>query len=309
MKRRDYLKSLAVTGAAVVAGGGFGLEMFAQETTADGKCDLAAVMGGEPDVMFKKAIEAFGGMSQFVKRGQKVVIKPNIGWDKKPELAANTNPILVKEMIKECLAAGASEVVVFDNTCDDWRKSYENSGIEAAVLEAGGKIVPGNDERYYRDVELPQGKALKKTKIHEAILTCDVWFNVPVLKHHQGTHMTIALKNYMGIVWDRRAFHSSDLQQSIADSCTYIKRPALNVVDAYRVMKENGPKGINEADAVVTKALFVSPDIVAVDTAAVRFFNQVVQMPLEAVSHIAKAQEHKLGTMDIDKLNVRRIRV
>jgi len=309
MKRREYLKSLAVTGAAVVTGGGFGLDMFAQETNPDGKCDLVAVMGGEADVLFQKAMEAFGGMSKFVKKGQKVVIKPNIGWDKKPELAANTNPVLIKEMVQECLAAGASEVVVFDNTCDDWRKCYANSGIEAAVLEAGGKIVPGDNERYYREIELPQGKALKKTKIHEALLACDVWFNVPVLKHHSGTHMTIALKNYMGIVWDRRDFHSSDLQQSIADACTYVKRPVLNVVDAYRVMKENGPKGRSDTDAVVTKALFASPDIVAVDTAAVKFFNQVIEMPLEAVTHIAKAQEHKLGTMDIDKLNVRRIRV
>ena len=309
MKRRDYLKSLAATGAAVVTGSGFSLEMFAQETNPDGKCDLAAVMGGEPDVMFQKAIAAFGGMSQFVKKGQKVVIKPNIGWDKKPEAGANTNPILVKAMVKECLTAGASEVVVFDNTCDEWRKCYENSGIEAAVLEAGGKIVPGNDERYFREVELPQGKALKKAKIHEAILACDVWINAPVLKHHQGTRMTIALKNYLGIIWDRRVCHSSDLQQSIADIATYTKRPVLNVVDAYRVMKENGPKGVSEADAVVMKALFASPDIVAVDTAAVKFVNQIVETPLDAVSHIAKAQELKLGTMDIDKLNVRRIRV
>jgi len=307
MKRREYLTTLAAAGAAVAAGN-FD-ELFAQETPPDDKCDLAAVMGGEPDVMFQKAIEAFGGMPQFVKRGQKVVIKPNIGWDKKPEFAANTHPLLVKEMVKQCLAAGAAEVVVFDNTCDEWRKCYENSGIEAAVLEAGGKIVPGNDERYYKEVELPQGKSLKKAKIHEALLACDVWFNVPVLKHHQGTHMTSAMKNYLGIVWDRRVFHSTDLQQCIADCCTYSKRPVLNVVDAYRVLKGNGPKGRSEADAVVTKALFASPDIVAVDTAAAKFFNQVANIPLESVTHIAKAQEHKLGTMDIDKIAVRRIRV
>ena len=307
MKRREYLTTLAAAGVAAAAGN-FD-ELFAQETPPDGKCDLAAVRGGEPDVMFQKAIEAFGGMSQFVKKGQKVVVKPNIGWDKKPESAANTHPLLVKEMVKQCLAAGAAEVVVFDNTCDGWRGCYENSGIEAAVLEAGGKMMPGNDERYYKEVELPQGKSLKKTKIHEAILACDVWFNVPVLKHHQGTYMTISMKNYLGIVWDRRIFHSTDLQQCIADCCTYVKRPILNVVDAYRVLKSNGPKGRSEADAVVTKALFAAPDIVAVDTAAAKFFNQVANISLESVTHIAKAQEHKLGTMDIDKLNVRRIRV
>ena len=117
MKRRDCLKSLAATSAAMVTGGGFGAEVFAQETNE--KCDLVAVMGGEPDEMFKRAIAALGGMSQFVKKGQKVVIKPNIGWDRRPEFAGNTNPVLIKEMVKACLAEGASEVVVFDNTCDD----------------------------------------------------------------------------------------------------------------------------------------------------------------------------------------------
>jgi uncharacterized protein (DUF362 family) len=309
MKRREYLKSLVVTGAAVATGNGLGADVFAQEAKSDEKCDLVAVMGGEPDEMFNRAIAAFGGMSRFVKKGQKVVVKPNIGWDKKPEFAGNTNPTLVKTMVKACLDAGASEVVVFDNTCDSWRKCYENSGIEAAVLEVGGKVVPGNDERFYKEVELPKGKSLKKAKIHEVLLACDVWFNVPILKHHGGTHMTISMKNYMGIVWDRRVFHSTELQQCIADICTHTKRPALNIVDAYRVLKSNGPKGRSEADAVVTKALFASPDIVAVDTASAKFFSQIANIPLESVGHIAKAQELELGTMDIDKLNVRRIRI
>ncbi len=110
----------------------------------DGAYDVVAmVMGGEPDIMFQKAIAAFGGMKNYVKSGQKVVIKPNIGWNRKPEIAANTNPILVAEMVKQCLAAGAKEVVVFDHTCDGWADSYKNSGIEDAVKEAGGVMVPG----------------------------------------------------------------------------------------------------------------------------------------------------------------------
>lgn len=309
MKRSEFLKTMAVTGAAVTVHGVGGLDVLAQESSSGGKCDLVAVMGGEPDVMFQKAIAEFGGMGAFVKKGQKVVIKPNIGWDKKPEMAANTNPILVKEMVRQALEAGAAEVVVFDNTCDNWRKTYENSGIEAAVLEAGGKMLPGNDVSYYVDVDLPQGVKLKKAKIHKAIVDCDVWFNVPVLKTHGGAKMTISLKNYMGIVHDRRIFHSTDLQQCIADSCTYAKRPALNVIDAYRTMTQNGPRGKSEADAVVTKALFASPDIVAADTAAVMFFNSVKAMPLDNVSHIAKAEELKLGTTKLESLNIKRIKV
>ncbi|NLO72250.1 MAG: DUF362 domain-containing protein [Porphyromonadaceae bacterium] len=320
MDRRKFLRSLALTGAAAVGGtvaikedGKMGI--LTQSVNAQTKrraaanYDLVAVLGGEPEAMFLKAIAEMGGMGKFIKKGDKVVVKPNIGWDKTPELAANTNPKLVSAVIKECFKAGAKEVVVFDHTCDDWRKAYANSGIEAAAKAAGAKVVPAHQESYYRQVSLPNGKSLKSTKIHEAIVNCDKWINIPVLKNHGGAQMTIAMKNYMGIVWDRGFFHANDLQQCIADVCTYAKRPVLNIVDAYRLMKTSGPRGRSAADVVLTKGLFLSQDIVAVDTAAVNFFSQVRDMPLNKVTHISKAQDHKLGIMDLSKLKVRRVRV
>ncbi len=297
---------MVATGASAAVLNTNGLKVLAQEAAA-GTPDLVAVLGGEPEVMFRKAIAELGGMGRFVKKGQKVVIKPNIGWDKTPEMGANTHPMLVKEMVKQALDAGAAEVVVFDHTCDEWRNAYKNSGIEDAVNEAGGKMMPADLETYYREVTLSEGKKLTKTKIHTAILDCDVWFNVPVLKVHRGTHMTLALKNYMGIVWDRQFFHGNDLQQCIADCATYVKRPVLNVIDAYRVMKSNGPRGLSAADAVVMKGLFASTDIVAVDTAAVKFAQRVTEKDLEAVTHIGKAMEFKLGTTDLASLQVKRI--
>lgn len=271
--------------------------------------DLVAVMGGEPEMMFRKAITEMGGMSKFVKPGNKVVVKPNIGWDKVPELAGNTNPKLVKEIIAQCYKAGAAEVVVFDHTCDDWRKCYKNSGIEDAAKAAKAKVVPANEESYYREVDLPHGKNLRKTKIHNAILDCDVWINVPILKHHGGANLTISMKNHMGIVWDRGAFHKNDLQQCIADICTFRKPAVLNVVDAYRVLKSNGPRGTSAADVVNPKALFISSDIVAVDTAATKFFNQIRTMPLEDVGHLAKGEALNIGTMNLDDLKVRRLKM
>ena len=166
-----------------------------------------------------------------------------------------------------------------------------------------------HEEKYYRTVSLPKGKRLKEAKIHEAILDCDVWFNVPVLKNHGGAKMTVSMKNYMGIVWDRRFWHSNDLQQCIADCSTYTKKPALNIVDAYRVLKTNGPKGRSENDVAMGKALFMSPDPVAVDTAAVKFFAQIQEIDIDTVTHLAKAQELKSGTMDLDSLNIKRVRL
>ncbi|MDR1883900.1 MAG: DUF362 domain-containing protein [Prevotella sp.] len=312
MDRRNFLRAIAITGAAatIKASGGINILTETVNSSQTGKTvDMAAVMGGEADVMFKRAIAEMGGMGKFIKKGWKVVVKPNIGWDKTPEQSGNTNPKLVTEIIRQCFSAGAKEVSVFDHTCDDWIKCYKNSGIEAAAKAAGAKVLPAHEESYYRAVELPNGKKLKSTKIHEAILDCDAWINVPVLKHHGGANLTISMKNYMGIVWDRRIFHRSDLQQCIADVCTYPKKPVLNIVDAYRIVKTNGPQGRSTADVSNPKGLFISQDIVAVDTAAAKFFNQVREMPLEHVGHLAGGQAHKLGTMDIDKLNIKRIKI
>ena len=313
MDRRTFLKALAITGAALSVKKSGAMTMVSQMISPApapaGAYDMVAVMGGTPAAMFRKAMIEMGGMGRYVKKGQKVCVKPNIGWDKSPEMASNTNPELVAEIVKQCLQAGASEVVVFDHTCDDWRKCYANSGIEAAAKAAGAKVLPAHQESYYRSVDLPKGVKLKSTKVHEAILDSDVWINVPVLKNHGGAKMSISMKNLMGIVWDRGYFHSHDLQQCIADVNSLDKKAVLNVVDAYRLMKENGPRGKSEADVVLSKALFVSSDSVAVDTAATNFFNQVRKMPLDSVEYLEKAQQLKVGTMNLEKLKVKKVKI
>ena len=308
MQRRNFIKT-AVAGAVA---GSLQLQpakLFAKAQEQEKTPDLVAVMGGEPVEMYTKAIEALGGMGKYVKRGQKVVIKPNIGWDRSPEEGANTNPELVAAIVTDCLKAGASEVVVFDNTCDEWQACYRKSGIEAAAKAAGAKIAFGHEEKYYKEVSLPKGVRLKSAKIHEAILNCDVWFNVPVLKNHGSAKMTISMKNYMGIVWDRRVMHANDLQQSIVDVASYAKQPALHIVDAYRMMTQNGPKGKSIEDVQMGKALFASPDMVAVDTAAVNFFNQIKPMTIADASHITKGEEMQLGTTKLANLKIERIKL
>ena len=309
MKRRNFIKSIAL-GGAVSALQFKGGKLFATPANATTTTpDLVAVMGGEPEDMYAKAMEAIGGIKQFVKKGQRVVIKPNIGWNRAPELAANTNPELITAIIKDCFKAGASEVGVFDHTCDEWKQCYKTSGIQDAVEAAGAKMLFAHEESYYREVKIPNGKRLKTAKIHEAILDYDVWINVPILKTHGGAKMTIAMKNHMGVVWDRRFWHSNDLQQCIADFATFSKKPTLNIVDAYRVMTQNGPRGKSLDDVQIAKALFVSTDQVAVDTAAVKFFSQFKSMTINDASHIKIGGEMNAGITDIDKLNIERIRL
>jgi len=310
MRRREFLKTSAVAGAALTLNfEGLQAALSSNTMAVETAPEMVAVMGGEPEALLDKALEALGGIGNYIKKGQKVVIKPNIGWDRSPELAGNTNPVLIKALVKKCLEAGASKVTVFDHTCDEWRKCYTSSGIEAAVKEAGGIMAPGNEEKYYKEVAIPQGVKIKSAKIHEALLEADAWINVPILKNHGGAKLSSAMKNYMGIVWDRRFFHQNDLQQCIADICTWDKKPVLNIVDAYRMMHQNGPQGKSAADVATLKSIIVSPNIVAIDTAALGMFNQVKKLDMDAVGHIGKGEELKLGTTNLGNVNIKRIRL
>jgi uncharacterized protein (DUF362 family) len=297
MKRREFI------GAAAAAGACLALGKPGRALAAGGAPDLVAVKGGEPAALFDRAIEELGGMKAFVKKGQKVLVKPNIGWEVPPERAANTNPALVARIVEQCRAAGAKEVYVFDNSCDDGPRSYRTSGIEAAARAAGAKVAPANSERAYERVKVP-GKVLTQAKVHELLLEADVFINVPVLKSHGSTGLTIGMKNLMGVVWDRGYWHRNDLVQCIADFAAY-RKPDLVVVDAWRVMKRGGPRGGTEGDLVDLKAQLLSTDLVAVDAAATRLFGA----SLQDVGYIERAAQAGLGRLDLDALDIRRITI
>ena len=306
MERRDFIKKSALAAAALSSSltiGSFS-KLFANNLLSNQAFDLVAIKGAEPDVMFDKGIASLGGISNFVKKGQKVVIKPNIGWDVTPERGANTNPKLVGRIVQHCLNAGAKEVFVFDHTCDNWTRCYSDSGIERAVKDAGGKIVSGATEGYYHEVEIKRGKAIKNAKVHELILESDVFINVPVLKHHMAGKLTMGMKNLMGVVWDRPEWHRNDLQQSIADFATF-KKPTLTVVDAYLVMMKNGPRGTSKEDVALMKQQIISTDIVAADAAAAKIYG----MEPDEIPYIKIADEMKIGRKDLNKLNINRIKL
>jgi uncharacterized protein (DUF362 family) len=309
MNRRDFFRASLLAGIA--AGADWTLSDFRKimaETPPPPlgpvPYDLVAVKGSDPVEMFEKGIASLGGMTAFVKKGQTVVVKPNIGWDVTPERAANTNPALVNRIVKQCYDAGAKQVYVFDNTCDNWIKCYSNSGIEKAVKDAGGKIVPGNSEANYQEVEVRGGKKLKKAKVHELILSSDVFINVPILKSHSSAQLTVSMKNLMGIVWDRVYWHRNDLNQCIVDF-TPVRKPDLNIVDAYRVMTKRGPRGVSVEDVEAMNSLIISKDIVAADAASAKIFG----VEPATVAHIKLAADSGLGVMDLTRLSINRIKL
>lgn len=305
-QRREFLKKSLAAGIAVGGSLLWGTpdRLFAKPL-GSGIPNLVAVKNGEPDVMFNQAITMIGGMKRFVKNGQTVLVKPNISYARKPEIGATTNPLLVKSIVAHCFEAGAKKVYVFDNvgtsTYGMAHKCYKESGIEDAAKSAGALVAPGDNEKYYQKVTIPGAKALVSTKVHELVLETDVFINVPILKNHRFTHQSIAMKNLMGVVWDRMKYHSLDLEQSIADFCLF-KTPDLNIVDAYRVMKRFGPRGSTPEHVALEKTLLISKDIVSVDAAA----SKVYGMAPEKVRYIRLGHELNIGNMNLNELNIQR---
>ena len=299
--RRDFLKKSVLTG--VVSYRALS-EFETQNLLAEesGLPDMVAVKNGELDIMFDKAMEAYGGMTRFVKKGATVVVKPNMSWNRPPEMAATTNPVLVKKVIQSCLEAGAKQVYVFDHTCADWKMSYENSGVQESAQQAGAIVLPVNDTKGYVPVENPAAQTLKSFKVHERLLDADVLINVPVLKHHGSTGMTSAMKNLMGLVADRQFYHRSGLNECIAEFCLH-RKPTLNIVDAYRVTMRNGPQRAKPEDLKLMKYLMVSTDIVAIDAASA----QILGRKPEDIKHVQIGHDLKIGTMNLDALKIERI--
>ena len=302
MERREFLKkSLSLGLGAGILFLPHGLRSGVSQALASGQPDLVALRGATPGVMFDRGIEALGGMGRFVKPGQTVVVKPNISFDLPEEMGANTNPAVVEHVIKHCMSAGARRVYVIDHAIERWESSLERSGIGAAIRASGGIHVPSNEERFYRRVSL-NGATLTSTQVHEALLENDVLITVPVLKHHGGTGVTIAIKNLMGCVWDRREYHRIGLHQSIADFL-HVKKPVLSVVDAHRVITRHGPRGGSPDDVVMMNSQIISPDPVAADAAAAMMLNRE---PSD-IGHIRLAAEAGFGEIELTKLNIERI--
>ncbi|MDR0354875.1 MAG: DUF362 domain-containing protein [Deltaproteobacteria bacterium] len=302
MDRRAFLKTLAGGAAVLGLGRGGGL-LGAEKALAADYPDLVAVRGSDVSAMYDKALDAVGGLGRFVSQGQKVLIKPNMGWAVEPQFAANTSPELLTRVIKNALALGASKVSVFDNTCDNWKMAYGRSGLEEAARAAGAEVAPANQERYFQKVSLPGQTKLGETSYHELYLEADVIINVPVLKHHGGARMTAALKNLMGAVWDRGDLHWGGLDQCIPELSLY-KKPNLHIVEAQRVMLTGGPRGRGDSKYLAAQMLLVSTDPVAVDSASAKI---LAESGIRETAYIAQAASIGLGQNDLNSLVIQRL--
>ena len=307
MKRRDFLKRTgsAITLAAIT--GGTGLLFHDLETSAyqvavsktpgfeippDSTLPQVVLARNENHVAaLNRSLDAIGGIGRFVKAGERVTIKPNIGWDRTPQQAANTNPVLVGEMVRLCLSAGAAEVIVSDITCNDPRRTFLRSGIRDAAEKAGAKVIlPSEDD--YINVDLG-GKLLTGWPVLKYFVETDRLINMPIVKQHSLSTCTIAMKNLYGILGGQRHRLHQDIDQSIVDLAAFA-RPTLTVVDATRVLLRNGPQGGSLGDVAEEHTVICATDQVAADSRSAEFLGYTG----DEVSHIKLAQATGLGTAD-----------
>jgi uncharacterized protein (DUF362 family) len=249
----------------------------------------------------EKAIEGIGGMKRFVSKGSVVWVKPNIGWDRTPEQAANTNPDVLATIIKACFDAGAKTVKIGDNPCDKKEATYANSGLAAIAKTMGAEVLYVDLERFRKmDVK---GERVKQIGVYPAMVECDLVINVPLPKHHRLADLTACMKNYMGVIDDRKSFHQ-DIPTSLADITRFMK-PQICILDAMRVLVANGPKGGKLEDVRVRTTVAAGTDIVALDALAAELIDR---KPAD-IKTIVKGQEAGLGKMDYRKLALKEIAV
>lgn len=301
--RREFLNQSAATAGLLALGGLAG----AQEATS-APLDMAIARGTEAASkgmpidqlaakLTEQALEALGGMKRFVGKGDVVWVKPNIGWDRSPEQAANTNPDVTAALVRMCFDAGAKQVKVGDYTCSDPQRSYANSGIEAAAKKAGAEIIQIDPNRF-REAEIG-GDRLKTTPVYPEIVDCDLVISVPIVKHHGSTKVSLCMKNYMGVVGNRRIFHQ-DLPSCIRDITAYMK-PRLSVLDGIRMLTAHGPTGGDLADVKRGDTVAAGVDIVALDALGA----EMLGMDPQRIGTITAGAEAGLGVVDYKTLNLK----
>lgn len=299
--RRRFIRSLLQTAALGLAAGTVPILNLGpgRSWAAAPPSELAVRRGQDIPALVRETLEALGGIGRFVKAGETVVLKPNIGWDRTVELAANTHPLVVKTVAELCLDAGARQVTVFDRTCNDPRRCYVQSGIQAAMEALGSDRarIEHMDRRAFRELDIAKGVHLTRWSFYGPALDADRLINLPIAKHHSISTVTVGMKNLMGVIGGNRGMLHRDIAEALADINSVIHAD-LTLVDATRVLVANGPQGGCLEDVRVLNTLAASPDIVVADAFGATLLGR---RPQEIPSIVAGARRG-LGTMDLDQV-------
>ncbi|MBE0500672.1 MAG: DUF362 domain-containing protein [Desulfuromonadales bacterium] len=298
LNRRDFIRR-SLQAASLSAIGSLPVFDLVPQSFAADAVELAVRTGSDIPALVRETVAALGGMSRFVKAGETVVLKPNIGWDRTVELAANTHPQVVATVALLCLEAKAARVRIFDRTCNDPRRCYVQSGIAAAIEALDDKRVELEhiDRRGYQEILLKNGVALKKWEFYKPALTADRLINLPIAKDHSISVLTLGMKNIMGVIGGNRGVLHRNIDEALADINSVIHSD-LTIIDATRILTANGPQGGSLDDVKRLDTLIASADIVAADSYAATLFG----FRPEQIPTIVAGAKRGLGVMDLSKV-------
>lgn len=258
--------------------------------------EMAVIIGDDPAQLARQALEELGGIGRFVARGDVVLVKPNIGWDRTAEQAANTNPEIVAEVVRQCASAGAKRVIVTDVSCNDPRRCFERSGIAMAAQQAGAEVILP-DPAMFKEADL-QGEILHAWPVFSPFLNVDKVINVPIAKHHSLTGTTLGMKNWYGMLGGPRHQLHQKIHESLVDLADFV-RPTLTMIDCYRILLRNGPTGGNLQDVLLKKTMVAGTDPVALDAYVAKAFWNLDVM---ALPYLKMAADRGLGTYEFEKV-------
>lgn len=292
MERREFVKTLAL----------FSLLPHIDLLSINSYPDLAVVETDSPYNGTKIAIEIIGGIKRFVSKGDIVVVKPNIGWDRRPELGANTNPEVVKAMVELCFDAGARKVIVMDNSVNDPRRCYISSGIMEALKDTGAET-PYPNPRIAKKVKIG-GEWIKEWEVLPQFLEADKIINVPVAKNHSLAILTLGMKNWLGAIGGERNRLHQRIHEAVNDFSNFF-RPVLTILDAWRVMIRNGPTGGSPGDVMIRKTIVAGKDYVAVDSYGAHIFGK----SYEELPFLTIAKARGLGEVELKRLKIEKAKI
>jgi uncharacterized protein (DUF362 family) len=299
--RRTFIRRTVQTAIAAAAGGLPVLDLLSMPVQAGQAPPLAVRKGQNIPLLVRETINALGGVENFVKQGDVVVVKPNIGWDRTVELAANTHPEVVKTLVQLCLEVGAKQVRIFDRTCNDERRCYMQSGIRPALeaIRSDRVSIEYIDRRSFKELAIKGGRAFDRWEFYLPVIEADRLINVPIAKHHSISRLTLGMKNLMGVIGGNRGRLHHDIAESLSDIASVIHSD-LTVVDATRILTANGPQGGRLQDVRKLDTLIASPDIVAADAYAATLFGlSPTQVPT-----VVAAARRGLGVMDLNQVRM-----
>ena len=314
-RREAMIRLLRLGGAATAAAGlGVWLNERGRHSTAPAAAtvrtsfqvpadaalpEMAVIQGDDPALLARRAIQELGGIRRFISRGDVVVIKPNVAWDRTAEQAANTNPQVVAEVCRLCLEAGARRAIVTDVSINDPRSCFARSGVAAAASAAGSDVVLAEDH-LFREVDL-RGQVLNSWPVLEPFLSADKMINLPVAKHHSLTGASLGMKNWYGILGGQRPRLHQQIHESLVDLADFM-RPTLTIIDAYRVLLRNGPSGGNLADVALKKTLIAGTDPVMLDAYAAKAY---WDLDWNTLRYLKLASERHLGSLSFETARTR----